>query len=119
MFCLPSQLPRQLQQQHVLLGPQIQQAPVVLNFPWSLAGLQLSLTLQESLPKDRVKRFFFFRLFFKGHELGLLHQSEFSLLIPFPKCPACAGRKQLLAFLLACYIFFFPPASGKEASIFN
>ena len=35
---LPSQLPGQLQQQHVLLGAQIQQAPVVLNLLWALAG---------------------------------------------------------------------------------
>lgn len=101
MFRLPPHLPRQLQQQHVLLKTQVKQAPVVLNFPWALAGLRLGLTLQESLPQDRVKEYFF-------KDVSWAHFTYLNLpsCFHFLNVQHVPGENSLLAFLLTCYIFF-------------
>jgi hypothetical protein len=56
LLLLPPKLPRQLQQQHVLLGAQIQPAAVDLNSPSALGHLQLGLTPEGSLPKTRMHK---------------------------------------------------------------
>ena len=101
MFRLPPHLPRQLQQQHVLLETQVQQTPVVLNFPWALAGLQLGLMLQETLPQDRVKEYSFKDVSW-AHSISLNLPSCFHFL----NVQHAPEENSLLAFLLTCHIFF-------------
>ena len=85
----------------MLLETQVQQAPVVLNFPWALAGLRLGLTLQESLPQDRVKEYFF-------KDVSWAHFTYLNLpsCFHFLNVQHVPGENSLLAFLLTCYIFF-------------
>lgn len=59
-------------------------------------------------PKTRSRIFLFLR-----HELDSLHSSDFSLLIPFSKCLACAGRKQPPCLPLSSVASFFLWPLGK------